>query len=85
MSKRHFLKRLILGVAILDSSKGVNSGFRGKIGKSLFNCVFVDIESKKMFHEVKECKNCPKDAFLKGSILRVAIFDFSKKVNPSFR
>ena len=64
MSKRHFLKRSILGVAILDSSKGVNSGFRGKIGKSPFNCVFVDVESKKMFHEVKDCKNWRKDAFL---------------------
>ena len=61
MSKRHFLKRSILGVAILDSSKGVNSGFRDIIGKSPLNCVFVDIESKKMFHEVKECKNCRKD------------------------
>ena len=82
MSKRHFLKRLILGVAILDSSKGVNSGFRGKIGKSPFNCVFVDIESKKMFHEVKECKNCRKDPFLTRSIFGVAILDSSKGVNP---
>ena len=58
----------------------------GQIWKlSFFVCVFVEIKSKKMFHEVKECKNCPKDAFLTSSILRVAIFDFSKKVNPSFR
>ena len=76
MSKRHFLKRSILGVAIL------NSGFRGIIGKSPFNCVFVDIESKKMFHEVKECKNCRKDPFLTRSILGVAILDSSKGVNP---
>ena len=80
--KKALFKTVDLGVAILDSSKGVNSGFRGKIGKSPFNGVFVDIESKKLFHEVKECKNCRKDAFLTRSILGVAILDSSKGVNP---
>ena len=35
-----------------------------------------------MFHEVKECKNCRKDAFFGSSILEVAILDSSKGVNP---
>ena len=40
-----------------------------------------------MFYEVKEWKNCRKDAFLTSSIkfnqvLGVAILDFSKGVNP---
>ena len=80
--KKALFKTVDFGCGHIDSSKGVNSGFRGKIGKSPFNCVFVDIESKKLFHEVKECKNCRKDAFLTRSILGVAILDSSKGVNP---
>ena len=75
---------LFAGMAILDSSKGVNSWFRGKIEKSLFYSLFVEIKSKKMFHEVRDCKNCRKDAFLTSSILEVAILNFSKGVNPWF-
>ena len=37
-----------------------------------------------MFLEVKDCKNCRKNAFLTSSILEVAILDFSKGVNPWF-
>ena len=62
---------------------GITHDFRAKL-ESL-SCVFVEIKSKKTFHEVKECKNCRKDAFLTRSILGVAILDFSKGVNPSFR
>lgn len=35
-----------------------------------------------MFHEVKEFKDCRKDAFFASSILGVAILDSSKGVNP---
>ena len=72
------------GMAILDSSKRVNSWFRGKIEKSLFYCLFVEIKSKKMSHKDKDCKNCRKDAFLTSLILEVAILHFSKGVNPWF-
>ena len=71
-------------VAILDSSKRVNSWFRGKIEKSLFYCLFVEIKSKKMFHKDKDCRNCRKDVFLTSWILEVAILHFSKGVNPWF-
>ena len=37
-----------------------------------------------MFLEVKDCKNCRKNAILTSLILEVAILDFSKGVNPWF-
>ena len=42
MSKRHFLKRSILGVAILDSSKGLTQDFGAKLA-SLLLIVFLSI------------------------------------------
>ena len=61
--------------------KGLTRDFEEKIEKSLFYCLFVEIKSKKMFQEIKDCKNCRKDAFLTSSILEVAILNFSKGVN----
>ena len=79
--EKALFKTVDFGCGHIGFFQRVNSGFRGKIGKSPFNCVFVDIESKKMFHEVKECKNCRKDAFLTRSILGMAaVLDSSKGV-----